>query len=168
MDESERSRREPGDIRDVIEDLEDLEEMVDDEAERAKVRETMEAAEKAQAPGLVGQFRRGFGLRDAGEAVIGGFVFGVPSLAVTILFGGSLILGILYAGGFEQVREDRLLGVVPLRLIGILCISIGLAVSLLTVWGQVDWSDPMVAGSQTTLVAIAMGVGGSVGDILPG
>ena len=187
MDESERSRREPGDIRDVIEDLEDLEEMVDDEAERAKVRETMEAAEKAQVPGLVGRFRRGFGLRDAGEAVIGGFVFGVPmiveggtydigrymanhppSLAVTILFGGSLILGILYAGGFEQVREDRLLGVVPLRLIGILCISIGLAVSLLTVWGQVDWSDPMVAGSQTTLVAIAMGVGGSVGDILPG
>lgn len=187
MDDPERSRpRKSADMRDVIEDLEDLEGMVDDEAERAKVRETREAAEEVQVPGLVGRFRRGFGLRDAGEAVIGGFIFGVPmiveggtydvgrymanhppSLAVTILFGGSLILAILYAGGFERVSEDRLLGVVPLRLLGILGISVGLAVSLLTVWGQVDWSEPMVAGSQTALVAIAMGVGGSVGDILP-
>lgn len=37
----------------------------------------------------------------------------------------------------------------------------------MTVWGQVDWSEPVVAGSQAAIVAIAMGVGGSVGDILP-
>lgn len=173
-------------MRDVIEDLEDLEGMVDDEEEREKVRETRKAAEEAHEPGIVGRFRRGFGLRDAGEAVIGGFVFGVPMifeggtydvgryianhpprLAITVLFGSVLILGVLHAGEFERVEEDRLLGVLPLRLVGILGISVGLAVGLLTVWGQVDWSDPMVAGSQTAIVAIAMGVGASVGDILP-
>lgn len=173
-------------MRDVIEDLEDLEGMVDDDEEREKVRETMQVAAEVQGLGLVGRFRRGFGLRDAGETVIGGFLFGVPmiveggtyeigryianhppSLAVTILFGGSLILSILYAGGFERVSEDRLFGVVPLRLIGILGISVSLAVGLLTIWGQIDWNEPMVAGSQAALVAIAMGVGGSVGDILP-
>jgi hypothetical protein len=173
-------------MRDVIEDLEDLAGMVDDDEERKKVRETMRTAENVQGPGLVGRFRRGFSLRDAGETVVGGFLFGVPmiveggtydvgryianhppSLVVTVLFGGSLILAILYAAGFEQVGENRLFSVVPLRLIGILGISVGLAVSLLTVWGQVDWSEPVVAGSQAAIVAIAMGVGGSVGDILP-
>jgi uncharacterized membrane protein len=173
-------------MQDVIEDLEDLERMVDDDDEREHVREARRAAEEAREPGVLGRFRRGFGLRDAGEAVIGGFVFGVPmivedgtyevgryiandppSLLITILFGGSLILGILHAGGFEQVKEDRLFGLVPLRLVGILGISVGLAVGLLTIWGQIDWSDPVVAGSQTAVVAIAMGVGGSVGDILP-
>lgn len=187
MSDTERPRsRAPTDMRDVIEDLEDLEGMVDDTEEREKVQETIEAATRVQGPGLFGRFRRGFGLRDAGEAVIGGFLFGVPmiveggtydvgryianhplNLVITILFGGSLILAILYAGGFEQVKKDRLFGVVPLRLIGILGISVGLAVSLLTVWGQVDWSEPVVAGSQAAVVAIAMGVGGSVGDILP-
>jgi len=173
-------------MRDVMDDLEDLEGMVDDEEERAKVRETMQTAEEARDPGIVDRFQRGFGLRDAGEAVIGGFVFGVPMiveggtyevgrfiannpprLAITILFGGVLILGILHAGEFEQVAEDRLFGVVPLRLVGILGISVGLAVGLLTVWGQVDWSEPTVAVGQATVVAIAMGVGASVGDILP-
>jgi hypothetical protein len=186
MSDSGDRPRERTDMRDVIEDLEDLEGMVDDDDEREKVRETIRAAEKAREPGVLGRFRKGFGLRDVGEAAIGGFVFGVPmiveggtyevgefiannppSLAVTILFGGTLILGILYAGEFEQVEEDRLFGVVPLRLIGILGVSVGLAVGLLTVWGQVDWSDPVVAGSQTTVVAIAMGVGASLGDILP-
>jgi len=173
-------------MRDVIEDLEDLEEMVNDDAEREKVRETMQAAEEASTPGIVGRFQRGFGLRDAGEAVIGGFVFGVPMiveggtyevgryiathpprLTITVLFGGALILGILHAGGFEQVKEDWLFGVVPLRLVGIVGISVVLAVSLLTVWGQVDWSNPRIAAGQAAVVAIAMGVGGSVGDVLP-
>ncbi len=187
MSDQKRPRpEEQADIRDVIEDLGDLKEMVDDEEERRKVRETMRTLRSVRAPGIVGRFRGGFGLRDAGEAVIGGFLFGVPmiveggtydvgryianhplSLVVTVLFGGSLILAILYAGGFEQVCEDQLFDVVPLRLIGIVGISVVLAVFLLTIWGQVDWSDPMVAGSQATLVAIAMGVGGSVGDILP-
>ena len=187
MSESDR-RRDHGraDMRDVIEDLEDLEEMVDDEAEREKVRETIQAAEEASEPGIVGRFRRGFGLRDAGEAVIGGFVFGVPMIVeggtyevgayvatrplylfLTVLFGGTLILGILHAGEFEQVEEDRILGVVPLRLVGILGISVVLAVGLLTIWGRVAWSDPSVAASQSAVVAIAMGVGASLGDILP-
>jgi hypothetical protein len=120
MSDPERSRpREPAGMRDVIEDLEDLAGMVDDDEEREKVRETMRTAETVEGPGLVGRFQRGFSLRDAGETVIGGFLFGVPmiveggtydvgryianhppSLIVTILFGGSLILAILYAGGF--------------------------------------------------------------------
>ena len=173
-------------MRDVMDDLEDLEEMVDDEAEREKVRETIETAREAREPGILGRFRRGFGLRDAGEAVIGSFIFGVPMiveggtydvgaflaahppyLALTILFGGALILGVLHAGEFERVEEDRLLGVVPLRLVAILGISGGLAAGLVTIWGQVDWTEPVVAASQTAVVAIAMGVGASVGDILP-
>jgi uncharacterized membrane protein len=173
-------------MEDVIDELEDLEEMVEEEEKREKVRETMAAAEEARDPGLVGRFHRGFGLRDAGEAVIGGFVFGVPLivedgtyevgrfiarqpayLAFTALFGLAMILGILFAGDFEDVNEDRVLGVVPLRLVGILAISGALAIGLPTIWGQIEWDQPMVAAGQATVIAIAMGVGASVGDILP-
>jgi hypothetical protein len=86
---------------------------------------------------------------------------------VTVLLGLSLVVGIFHAVKFERVEGDFLFAVVPLRLLGILAIALGLATLLLTVWGRVDWADPVVATGQTTVTAIIMAVGASLGDVLP-
>jgi uncharacterized membrane protein len=174
------------DIEAVFAELEELEELVDTEAERRQVRETMRTLRRADRPGVIGRFRSGFGSRDAGEAVVGSFVFGAPAvvedgtlaagaflagrpafLAVTLALGVGIVGGILHAGEFERVAEDRLAGVIPVRLVGILLIAAAMSVGLLTAWGRVNWADPVVAGAQALLVGIVMAVGAAIGDIVP-
>lgn len=73
----------------------------------------------------------------------------------------------LHAGEVERVEEDRLFGVVPLPAIAIITIAGVMATGLMTIWGRVPWSEPMVAASQTLLTGVVMSVGASLGDILP-
>ncbi|MES3517579.1 MAG: DUF2391 family protein [Natronomonas sp.] len=172
------------DIDAVLDDLEELERLVDGTDERRKVRETMRTARNVDQ-GVIGRFRSGFGLRDAGEATIGGFVLGMPLiveegtleigayiaarppfLIVTAAIGFLFVLGILRAARFQAVEEYHVLGV-PVRLFGILTVASLLATVLMTMWGRVDWSDPLVAGGQTLIVAVVAAVGASIGDVLP-
>lgn len=174
------------DIDDVLTQLGELEAIVDREEELEQVRETMRTARRVRPQGVIGRFQDQFARRDAGEALVGSFVFGMPMvvedgalaigrflaerpafLLLTTLLGVALVFGVLQAGEFERVVEDRLLGILPVRPLGIVAIAGVMAVGLMTVWGRVSWSEPMVAGSQTLLVGIVMGVGASLGDILP-
>jgi uncharacterized membrane protein len=173
------------DFRDAIDELEELEEFVDSAEEREQVREAMRTLERAR-PRMFGRLRDGFDSRDAGEALVGSFIFGIPMIVeggtleigvylatrplfvgVTLLFGLALVLGILRSVEFEKVEEDMLFGVIPVRLIGILAIAGGAALILMTIWGRVDWATPRVAASQTLITAVVMAVGASLGDILP-
>ncbi len=173
------------DIDDALEELEDLKEFVDSAEEREQVSEAMRTLERAR-PRVFGRLRDGFDSKDAGEAFVGSFIFGIPMIveggtleigvylatrplfvALTILLGLTLVLGILRSVEFEKVEEDMLFGVIPVRLIGILAISGGTALVLMTVWGRVDWATPSVAASQTLITAVVMAVGASLGDILP-
>jgi uncharacterized membrane protein len=174
------------DIDDALDELEELEEFVDTAEEREQVREAMRAVRRVR-PRPFGRLRDGFGLRDAGEALVGSVIFGVPmvveegtlevgahiagrpaSVVLTALLGLAFVLGILRAVSFAQVEDDLLFGLVPVRLLGILVIAGGTAVLLMTVWGRVDWTTPAVAASQTLVTAIVMAVGASLGDIIPG
>jgi uncharacterized membrane protein len=173
------------DIADAMEELEELEELVDSEEEREQVREAMRTLRRTR-PRLFGRLRDNFGLRDAGEALVGSFVFGIPMVVeggtleigvfiasrplyvvLTALLGLTFVLGILSSVEFEKVEEDLLFGFVPVRLLGILGIASLTALVLMTVWGRVDWAMPRVAASQTLVTAIVMAVGASLGDILP-
>jgi uncharacterized membrane protein len=175
------------DITDAIDELAELEAFVDSPAEREQVREAMQTLRRTRRRSpLFGRLRDGFDLRDAGEALVGSFVFGIPMVVesgtlevgahiagrplfvgLTVLLGFVLVLGILRAVGFAKVEEDLLWGVVPLRLVGILAIAAGTALVLMTAWGRVDWAEPRVAASQTLVTAVVMAVGASLGDILP-
>jgi uncharacterized membrane protein len=175
----------PG-LADALEELEELEEIVDSAEEREQVQEAMRTLRRTR-PRPFGRMRDAFDLRDAGEALVGSFVFGIPMvveggtleigayiaprpvlIAVTAALGFLLVIGILRSVEFEKVEADLLFGLVPRRLIGILAIAIGMAILLMTVWGRVDWARPAVAGSQTLVTAIVMAIGASLGDILPG
>jgi uncharacterized membrane protein len=174
------------DIDDALDELEELERVVDSTAEREQVREAMRTLRRAR-PRPFGRLTDTFDLRDAGEALVGSFIFGIPMvveggtieigeyiatrpayIVLTAALGLAFVLGILRAVEFEKVEGDFLFGLVPVRLLGILLISGGLALVLMTVWGRVDWSQPVVAGSQTLVTAVVMAVGASLGDILPG
>jgi uncharacterized membrane protein len=175
----------PPDIDDALDELEELEEMVDSPEEREQVRETMRTLRRAGDPRLFGRLRSDFDMRDAGEAVVGSLIFGVPMLVEdgtldvgrfiaehppyflsTLGLGLVIVVGILHAVGFEEVESDLLLGVVPVRLVGIVAISGGTAALLMTAWGRVDWAEPWVATCQTTVTAVVMAIGAALGDIL--
>lgn len=175
----------PG-LGDAMDELEELEEFVDSEEEREQVRAAMRTLGRAR-PNPFGRLRDTFDSRDAGEAFVGSFIFGIPMVVeegtleigvfiasrplfvgLTALLGLALVLGILRAVEFEKVEEDLLFGLVPVRLLGILFISGGTALVLMTIWGRVDWTTPRVAASQTLVAAVVMAVGASLGDILPG
>lgn len=174
------------DIDDVFEELEELERLVDTPAEREQVQETMRTLRRAGGLGLFTGFRSAFGSRDAGEAMVGSFLIGMPMVVeggtleigafiaanpayfwLTLLFGVVPTLGILHAAGFDEIAADRLFGVVPVRLVSVLAIAGLMAVGLMTVWGRVDWATPGVALAQSTVVATVMAVGASIGDVLP-
>lgn len=176
-----------GPVEDVFDELQELEEMVDSPDERAQVRETMRALHRTRRGRVVGRLRDTFDSRDVGEALVGSFVFGMPMiveegtleigehlagspllLVGTVLFGFVVVYGILHAVEFEKIEADRVLGIVPIRLISIPAIALAMALVLMTAWGRVDWSTPAVAAGQTLLTAIVMAVGASLGDVLPG
>ena len=150
---SHESPAEP-DIEDVLDDLETLEELVDSPAERQQVRETMRTARRANTPRVIGRLRDSFDLRDAGEAVVGAFIFGAlmiveggtleigeaiagspAALVSTTAFGLLVVLGILHAARFQEVESEMLYDVIPLRLVGILSVAGCLSAGLMTVWG---------------------------------
>jgi uncharacterized membrane protein len=183
--DSEETVTDPPEIESVFEELEELEEIVDTEEEREQVRQTMRTLRRARQPRVFGRFRSSFSLQDAGEALVGSFIFGIPMvveggtieiaehlstrlpvLGMTLLVGVALVLGILHAAGFEDIEEDRLFGLVPARLLGVLGIATVTSVVLMTAWGRADWATPWVAMSATGLTAVVMAVGAALGDVV--
>lgn len=177
--------RDDPDIDDALDELEALEDFVDSDEERQQVRDARRTLERAR-PQLFGRLRDSFDSRDAGEALVGSFIFGIPMIVeegtleigsyiatrplyvlATVLLGFVLVLGIFRSVEFEKVEADMFLGVIPVRLVGILCIAGGTALVFMTIWGRVDWATPRVAASQTLVTAVVMAVGASLGDILP-
>ncbi len=174
------------DLGDAMEELEELEGIVDSPEEREQVREAMRTLRHAR-PQPFGRLRDSFDSRDAGEALVGSVLFGIPMvvedgtfeagayiatrplhIALTATLGLALVLGILRAVEFDKIEADMLFGVIPIRLVGILTIAAVTATLLVTVWGRVDWADPQVAASQVLVTAVVMAVGASLGDVLPG
>ena len=52
--------------------------------------------------------------------------------------------------------------------VGILAMSSGTAVFVMTVLGRIDWSDPWLAVCRTTVAFVPMAIGAALGDLLPG
>lgn len=180
------SSDEPPGLETVFDELEELEEIVDSPEERRQVRETMRVLRRADRPRVFGRFQHAFGSRDAGEAMVGSFVFGIPMVVeegtleigrhiarhwlfstLTLAIGGLLVFGILHAAAFEKVERDLVFGVIPRRLVSIPVIAATMAVVLMTVWGRVEWTAPWISANQTMVAAVVMAVGASLGDVLP-
>lgn len=178
-----------GELAEMIEEFDELERLVDSPEEREQVRAARtEALEALEAERVFGKVIRGFGRGDAAEALLGSVLLGIPMLmeggtfeagafvaarplflAGTALFSVAMVAGILYVAEIQDVRiHEPFLGIVPRRLAGVLVVAVLTAVALATAWGRVDWTEPTVALAQVTVAAVAMAIGGALGDILPG
>jgi hypothetical protein len=122
---------------------------------------TRRALREAQDRGPFGRPRGSFDFRDAGESLLGSFLFGIPTIvgdgtlaageyvarsppafAATLALGLGLVYGIFRAVQFERIEGDLILGVVPLRLLGVLGIVTALAVVPLTMWAACGGTRP--------------------------
>jgi len=102
-----------------------------------------------------------------GTFAVGEYIAGRPlALVTTALVGVTLTFGVLYAGGFEDAVDGGTSGLL-VRPIGIFTVAAAVATGLLTAWGRVSWAEPTVAVGQTLVVWVVMGVGASLGDVLP-
>lgn len=175
------------DMGELYDQLRELEETVDTSAEREKVRAALRTT-VALRSGPFGRVVYGFDRADAAEALLGALVFGVPmiveggtqevgaflagrplSLAATVAAAVGVTTAVLYVAEIQDVRvKQRLFGLVPRRLAGVLSIAFLTAALAMTGWGRVDWSEPALAASQVVVAFGPMAVGAALGDILPG
>lgn len=175
------------DFADLYDELAALEDAVDDPDERERVRDAMETAVEAQPSGHFGRVVYGFTTRDAAQSLMGAAVFGFPMLVEdgtrdigrflarhppllvgTALAGLALVIGILYVADIQEVRVHRpIAGVIPRKLLGVVTVSLFVAVVGMVAWGRVD-PDAGVAIAQILTAWVPMGVGAALGDIVPG
>ncbi|QDX40879.1 DUF2391 family protein [Salarchaeum sp. JOR-1] len=178
----------------LFDELETLEATVDEDA-RERVAAVIDAAEDVEDEvayledrGAFGNVIRGYDRADITETFLGSLLFGVPMaveggttevgaffaarpwfLAGTVAATVALVYGVLYVADIQDVRvKDPLLGVLPRRFVGVISISLGTAVVLLTGWGRIDWTAPAVALGACVAAFFPMAIGAALGDILPG
>jgi uncharacterized membrane protein len=186
--EGDGGRDEPPDMGDLYDELEALADVVDDAEERERVAAAMRTAAAVEPPGVFGRVVVGFDRGDAAEALLGSALFGIPmlveggtnevggflathpaSVLATVAFTVVAVVGILYVSDIQDVRvSNRLFGVVPVRLVGVLGLSLSFAVASMTAWGRVEWVDPVAAAATVTAAWVPMAIGAALGDILPG
>ncbi|WP_336038045.1 DUF2391 domain-containing protein [Halobacterium yunchengense] len=177
------------DFSDLFDELEDLDDHVADEEAREQLREVKELATDIQDENATfGRVIYGFDVHDLAEATLGALLFGIPMaveggtneagsflathpllLAASFAATVAIVYGVLYVAEIQDVRvANRILGLVPRRLAGVLGASAVTATLLFTGWGRVTWTDPWVAASTVAVALVPMAIGGALGDILPG
>ncbi|MFC6716309.1 DUF2391 family protein [Natrialbaceae archaeon GCM10025810] len=175
-------------LEDVLSQLETLEETVDGASEQREVRKTMRLLHRLSHNRRMETVITRFTAKDKAEAFVGSVVVGIPMLvedgvfeigaylasrpalfAANAVFAVSLVVGILYVADFREVQiNNPYFGIVPRRPVWVVAIAFVTAAGPMTLWGRISWDDPWVNVCQVSIVATAMAVGGSLGDILPG
>jgi uncharacterized membrane protein len=174
----------------LLAEFDALAETVDSPEEKERVRAARNAAVVAANDDdeVFGQVIKGYDRADLAEAFVGSLLFGIPmfveggtnevgaflasnpiSLVGTLVGAVGLIIGVLYVAEIQDVRVYKpILGIVPRRLIGVLGASFGTALVMMTAWGRVGWSEPLLAFATVVVAFVPMSVGAALGDILPG
>jgi uncharacterized membrane protein len=178
------------DFEDVLRQLDDLEDTVTSAEERREVRETRQLIERLPGSDRI----RKYTSRDVAEGLVGGLIFALPLLvedgvfaiaewflavtvgpipvllAVNALFVVGLVAGLLYYTDLRDVVEQRLLGIVPERLVAVLVLSFLVAAGSMLLWGRLHLDDATLLEqlARISVVWTAAAFGAALGDILPG
>lgn len=177
------------DVDTVLEHLEELENTVDDPDEREEVRHAISLVESLPLTGRIEKYTT----RDMAQAFVGSILFSVPLLVEggveeigahflesspgglpvflfgNVFFAVFLTGALLYWADIRDVRVHKpIFGVIPRRLLGVLVIAFLTSTFTMTLWGRVEWSEPVVALSRVSVVWTVGCFGGALGDILPG
>jgi uncharacterized membrane protein len=174
-------------------EFDDLESVVGDDTERQEVNRIREQTVEATLDDVFGDRIQKYTSRDIAEAFVGSIFFAIPFLVedgvfdvaefflsfqigvfpvfflVNTAFVLLMILALVYWAGPQDVQVNRpIFGFIPRRLVGIATVSFLTAAALMTMWGRVEWNEPVVALARISVVWTVASFGASLGDILPG
>lgn len=178
------------DVEDVRRQLDELERMVSSSEERREVGQTREMLRRLSGSNRIRKYTSG----DIAEGFVGGIIFALPLLvedgvfaiaewflALTVgpipvllvlntVFVVLLIAGLLYYTDIRTVVEQRLFGLIPERLLGVLVISFFVAAGTMLMWGRLHLGDPTTLEqvARISVVWTAAAFGATLADILPG
>ncbi len=178
------------DINDVLDQLDELERTVDSSSERREVQRTRRMLKHVPGSDRIKKYTG----RDIAEGFVGGIIFSLPLLvedgvfeiaewftafmigpvpvflAVNVVFIVGLVAGLLYYTDIRDVRERRLFGIIPKRLVAVLTISFLVAAGTMFMWGRLHEENPtqLEMVGRITVIWAAAALGATLGDILPG
>lgn len=180
-------------LGEVLQELEELEETVDSQEQRDELADVRRAVKQLPGSKFIGKRIERYTTRDVAESFVGSIIISLPLLVedgvfdigehfvestaagVPVWLVGNvafivvLTWGLLYWSDFREVRETNpILGIIPRRLVGALAVSLFTATLTMTLWGRVEWGDPVEAFARISVIWAAAAFGAALGDILPG
>ena len=149
------------------------------ERETEKVKEVEKEIKKEVMPKPLSRLT----IRDINKGIIGAFIGVVAHFAfiygrqiakdititraiVLIIFSYVLILVLMYETGYREVREKRILGILPKRATAIYITSIIVIPLIFFLFNQLNWSDPIDLFKQIAVSSVFASIGAGTADII--
>ena len=124
-----------------------------------------------------------FNFRDLNKGIVGafigvvahfGFVYGsvladkitTARASLLLVFSYLLIVVLMYETGYREIREKRLLGVLPKRATFIFITSIVVVAAIFFLFNMVDLKDPVVFFKQIAVTSVLASLGAGKEDLL--
>ena len=124
-----------------------------------------------------------FNFRDLNKGIVGafigvvahfGFVYGsvlagkitTPRAVLLLLFSYLLIVVLMYETGYREIKEKRLLGILPKRATFIFITSIIVVAAIFFLFNMVDLKDPVGFFKQIAVTSVLASLGAGTADLL--
>lgn len=124
-----------------------------------------------------------FDARDLNKGIIGafigvvahfGFIYGkaiatvitLPRATLLLVFSYLLIIILMYETGYRNIKEKRLLGILPKRATIIYITSLAVVIIIFYLFGMVDLKDPLGLYKQVAVTSILASLGAGTADLL--
>ena len=126
---------------------------------------------------------RGFTAKDLKKGIIGafigviahfGFIYGkaiaqyisVPRATLLIVFSYLLIIVLMYETGYREIKEKRLLGILPKRATIIYVTSLVVVVIIFFLFNLIDLADPVGLYKEIAVTSVLASVGAGTADLI--
>lgn len=124
-----------------------------------------------------------FNFRDLNKGIVGafigvvahfGFIYGsvladkitTARAALLLLFSYLLIVVLMYETGYREIKEKRLLGILPKRATLIFFTSIAVVAAIFFLFNMVDLKDPIGFFKQIAVTSVLASLGAGTADLL--
>ena len=148
-----------------------------------KETEKVEKLEKEIKKEVTPQPLKQFTIKDLNKGIIGAFIgvvahfafiYGktiatqITTLRASILFAFSyvLIIILMYETGYRDIREKRLLGILPKRATAIYLTSIIMIPVIFLLFNQLNFSDPIGMFKEIAVTSVLASVGAGTADLI--
>ena len=158
-------------------------EIVKEEKKIEKETEKVEKLEEKIAKEVTPKPLTIFNIRDLNKGIIGafigvvahfGFIYGkaiakyitIPRATLLLIFSYLLILILMYETGYREIKEKRLLKILPRRATIIYLTSLIVVVIIFFLFNMIDLSDPTELYKQIAVTSVLASLGAGTADLI--